>query len=1346
MCPDDELQRRENESDVQALEIPLPGILHPPHWTLKDTAIKRFRRSAADYKLDVPEWVRPPEVLEKTLGYLEEWIMERDRQGPDQRFPQTNVPPPPLDVYQFIWDRTRMIRKDFILQNYVGTGGRCDAKAVRCHERIARWHAMCEHQLSHIEDFVKMQSQQNMQELGQTLKTLNAFYDDSMNRSTKEIPDEKTGRETFVPDTNHTANASKDTNRSAKGGCFFDTVQGQSPVDYNGVPLNNAPDNPMIARRLIGDNNNKTRSRGTAEPEMRGLYMLMILENEGGMEVLKYAAKLFKERPAVYHSPPVQLALSIFKAFKDMNYARFFSILESPSTPYLFCCIMFKHVEIMRRIALHIMSRSYGGQLKTGEAIQDQYPLKRLVRLLCFEDEDEAKKTCVFYNITVKEYTSQSTGEIADVIYWKASRFKVPKDPEKGHTLRLKPRKMMRSIERKLRGSTRLGVCRGEVSGDGAALVDPGTPSLLLNPNAAPYVSQSAAAPSIPPANDPSAEAKMRELMKQKLEQAKLLKQAKEREEKERQAKERLRLLEEQTQREEQRKRELQERQRTELEKRRREELLREEEARRKRLEEEEQLRRQKEEEHARKIAAEKARKEAEEAARKAKELEEQRRREEEEERQRLEIERRLAEEKRKKELAEQERRRKEEEARRREALRLEREAKRKREAEERRKANEWKRKIDAATKVVLWHRWKCALSRHLERSVGSRKSLGAIDPFYHTDSCRLADVTRMAASFHNGSKREGPIDMQPTSKRILEEAVRKRRSEQTSKLSIADMVLGEVGSMTRNIAAPFGSRKSTLLLKIALICPETTDVRDQSYAGLLHHWIGSRVDIRRVEQLKSNGNSRYFANPEVRAVVVRGSNYEVCSTCDVALFVVPPQWTEQKSSMLGHFASSVLDEDIPRVALVFSDLLDGDRIRGMNHVIATELGGNMDAIPIIHPSELSIPAFESALERSFSRIAKLFVREASVGITRIPAMHLATKAILTVLWQCIPSDAGEVVDEDIIIECSRLSVATLVEELGKQAGLNEVEWSLWPAPEFCSRDSVVESYFADGEGLPLEWRRCLDREFLAETYKPLLEALRGHFRDAYQRILVDAPITVQDDCASECAQCQYRRCLEKALLWMQKASASSGCYLYLPEGMLELVMDKVTERIGANPLLSKRSNGKSHTPSLGAVAGSVEKNNYDVYPKQIEPKKPSGGDAVNGGDLTTDVPASAAASAVSKRIRSTGENDLFAKRQRRDDPHNATEGASSSSATDFESESKVPPPASANPRPNGRSGDGRRKNGNKTRATTTTKRSNGDAYQKKLERLLKGDEIIDLVVGDTSLSMLLRNARKFTV
>jgi hypothetical protein len=193
-----------------------------------------------------------------------------------------------------------MIRKDYTLQNYVGTGGKCDARAVRCHERIARWHAMCEHQLSHIPDFVKAQSQQNIQELGQTMKTLNQLYDDSLRRATVEVPDDD-GNETRTDLSGFT------------NGCSFDAVQGKNPVDYDGTPLENDSNSPSVELRLVGKRAAQDPYRGTAEREMRGLYILLTIDNDGGMEVLKYAAHLFQRRPELYHSAPVQLALSIYK-------------------------------------------------------------------------------------------------------------------------------------------------------------------------------------------------------------------------------------------------------------------------------------------------------------------------------------------------------------------------------------------------------------------------------------------------------------------------------------------------------------------------------------------------------------------------------------------------------------------------------------------------------------------------------------------------------------------------------------------------------------------------------------------------------------------------------------------------------------------------------------------------------------------------------------------------------------------------------------------------------------------------------------------------------------------------
>jgi hypothetical protein len=175
-----------------------------------------------------------------------------------------------------------MIRKDFILQNFVGNGGRCSATAVRVHERIARWHAMCEHQLSHLSEFIP-QSQQNIQELGQTMKTLNLYYDDVLGRSTKE----------------------EEHYEYSLHGCSTNVVMGPCPVDYDGRPLDNS--NPLVPSsvRVIGGRDGSLSA--TSEPEMRALYILLTANNDGGMEVIKYAGRLSVERPDIFRSAPVKV-------------------------------------------------------------------------------------------------------------------------------------------------------------------------------------------------------------------------------------------------------------------------------------------------------------------------------------------------------------------------------------------------------------------------------------------------------------------------------------------------------------------------------------------------------------------------------------------------------------------------------------------------------------------------------------------------------------------------------------------------------------------------------------------------------------------------------------------------------------------------------------------------------------------------------------------------------------------------------------------------------------------------------------------------------------------------------
>ena len=120
------------------------------------------------------------------------------------------------------------------------------------------------------------------------------YYDDAEGRS-------------VVDDATDAGNAK---NIDMYHGCHSATVKGTNPVDYDGKPLMNSADTAMLSKRIIG---NPNAGSGTAEPEMRGLYILLTINNDGGMEVLKYAARLSRDRPNIFNSKPVQLALQVYK-------------------------------------------------------------------------------------------------------------------------------------------------------------------------------------------------------------------------------------------------------------------------------------------------------------------------------------------------------------------------------------------------------------------------------------------------------------------------------------------------------------------------------------------------------------------------------------------------------------------------------------------------------------------------------------------------------------------------------------------------------------------------------------------------------------------------------------------------------------------------------------------------------------------------------------------------------------------------------------------------------------------------------------------------------------------------
>ena len=169
MCPTDE---RESRMELQLLEPfekehpDIPG-------SFKDLMIKEFKRSSADYLLLIPHRIRTPATLLKTIRYIEDNIMEKDKQGVDPRF---GCVPPSITVYLFIWDRYRMIAKDFILQEFAIC---VDEVYMECHERMARWFILMDHTMQRDDKFNDGHLQQNRESTNKLFKTLLECYKDT---------------------------------------------------------------------------------------------------------------------------------------------------------------------------------------------------------------------------------------------------------------------------------------------------------------------------------------------------------------------------------------------------------------------------------------------------------------------------------------------------------------------------------------------------------------------------------------------------------------------------------------------------------------------------------------------------------------------------------------------------------------------------------------------------------------------------------------------------------------------------------------------------------------------------------------------------------------------------------------------------------------------------------------------------------------------------------------------------------------------------------------------------------------------------------------------------------------
>uniref|UniRef100_A0A8D0LCW8 Germinal-center associated nuclear protein n=1 Tax=Sphenodon punctatus TaxID=8508 RepID=A0A8D0LCW8_SPHPU len=157
MCPEKERYMRETRNQLSIFEV-LPGTDKVDHVA----AIKEYSRSSADQEEPLPHELRPSEVLSMTMDYLVTQIMDHG---------EGNY----REWYDFVWNRTRGIRKDITQQRL------CDPLTVSLIEKCTRFHIHCAHHLCE-EPMSSFDAKINNENMTKCLQSLKEMYQDLANR------------------------------------------------------------------------------------------------------------------------------------------------------------------------------------------------------------------------------------------------------------------------------------------------------------------------------------------------------------------------------------------------------------------------------------------------------------------------------------------------------------------------------------------------------------------------------------------------------------------------------------------------------------------------------------------------------------------------------------------------------------------------------------------------------------------------------------------------------------------------------------------------------------------------------------------------------------------------------------------------------------------------------------------------------------------------------------------------------------------------------------------------------------------------------------------------------------
>lgn len=161
MCPEKERYDREDKRRLSMYEIlsETENISGKNPQVDHSKAVKEYIRPSPDQDEPLPHELRPVEVLQATMTYLLSQVVD---QGKDGYW---------ADWFDFLWNRTRGIRKDITQQQL------CNQATVDLIEKCTRFHIYCSERLSE-EDMHSFDAKINNENLTKCLQTLRELYYD----------------------------------------------------------------------------------------------------------------------------------------------------------------------------------------------------------------------------------------------------------------------------------------------------------------------------------------------------------------------------------------------------------------------------------------------------------------------------------------------------------------------------------------------------------------------------------------------------------------------------------------------------------------------------------------------------------------------------------------------------------------------------------------------------------------------------------------------------------------------------------------------------------------------------------------------------------------------------------------------------------------------------------------------------------------------------------------------------------------------------------------------------------------------------------------------------------------